>query len=70
MASSINPHAVVQEVHLERDAEKFRQPFSMSIRYGPDSIQSLLNLANVISADFVKNKSGSQMNLAHISSII
>ena len=36
MALSINPHAVVQEVHLEPDAEKFRQPFSMSIRYGQD----------------------------------
>lgn len=31
MASSINPHAVVQELQLEEDAEKFRMPFSMSI---------------------------------------
>jgi hypothetical protein len=31
MASSINPLAVVQQIELEEDAEKFRIPFSMSI---------------------------------------
>ena len=47
MALSINPHAVVQEVHLEPDAEKFRQPFSMSIRYGQD-ISKIINVSELV----------------------
>ena len=42
MALSINPHAVVQEVHLEPDAEKFRLPCSMSVS-GPSQSMSTRN---------------------------
>ena len=44
MALSINPHAVVQEVHLEADAEKCRSPFSMSNGFPKASVSALIRL--------------------------
>lgn len=42
MASSINPHSVVQEIQLEPDAYKMTVPFAMSIS-GPSQSKTCSN---------------------------